>query len=346
MASEPVSFDVNQTAFPSERSKEIWYLGKNILPLDISLAEITDAEMREGCRQIYQLTREILADMYLMPEQYPAQKFDLLFNRFIKFGAVIDASGHNWLMPGAVFNKFISHFGDFETMLRKFGFSSSAVGSSIILSNEKFPLFLKYWYPLFTLCQKHGIGILSCDFRLFAKKYQLTIDDFLRTQTDRNKEYFKELHQHAISKGAILKTNFQYRKFRYINKSECVMVFEDCYPQPAVAVLYNNQYSKKRDPWTSFDLFMSIVDKQPDKDELAQYLQQHICVCTACAGKRTSDACCGRWVDIHGKRLRLSVCHTELCRYFDTPESPGAFDYDIQMLKRMIDIRVEQIAKE
>lgn len=341
-----ISFDVNQTEFPNERIKEIWFLGKNIVPIEISLADITDTEMREGCTQIYQFTREIFSDMYNKPEQYRSLHFDLLFSRFIKFGALIDESGFNWVIPSDAFKK-IKHFGDFETVLMKFGFRLSKAGSHTMLSNEKYPLFLKYWYPLFKTCQKRGMSIMSCDFRLFTKKFKLTIDDFLCTQTDKDKATFKEFNEYAISKGAKLETNFQYRKFRYIYKNECILIFENIEMNPCIVVPYNNQYSKKRDSWISFDLFIAKALKQPDKDELIKYIQNEICICSACSGRKVgpkkSDECCGHWLDIHGVRRMAATCHPEISKCHNLKESHEYTDYDVQMLKRMIDIRISQI---
>lgn len=335
MTIELVNFDVNQTMFPSEQSKKIWHTGKHILPLEITLASITGTEMRDGCIQIYQLTNELYSDMYRNPERYPQTTMDFIFNRLITFGALIDESGYNWIMPCGVFNKHIRHHGDYTAIFKLWGFKTVEVGSNTILSNNKYPLFLKYYHPLYKSGVKYGISATNCDFRILTNKFKHAIDDVLRVKADRIKVYFKDLHEYAISKGTRLYTHFQYRKFRYMYKSECVMVFEDWYPDPSVIVLYNNQYSRTRDPWTSFDLFMTMVDKQPDKDELTQYLQEYICV--------TDDASSGHWVEIHGARRNLAVSHTELCRYFDARESPGAYDYDVQMLKRMIDIRIEQI---
>jgi hypothetical protein len=344
MAIKLLSFDVNQTEFPNERSKEIWYLGKNIVPLEISLRDLTDIEMRKGCTQIYQFTREIFSDMYIKHEQYPSQNFDLLFNRFIKFGAKIDQGGFNWIVPIEVYKKYMKQFDDLETILKKFGFKTSGIGNNIILSNEKYPLFLKYWYPFFELCQKRGVSVLSCDFRVFGKKYRLTFDDLLRTQTEKDQAYFIELQEYAIKKGARLDTHNQYRRFTYIYKKEYVLIFGD----PCTLIVpYNNQYSRKRDSWVSFDLFMAEIEKQPDKNELIKYVQNEICICNACSGRKVGpkkiDERCGHLLDINGVKRMAAACHPEIGKRKEKKGEMKYTDYDIKMLKRMIDIRIVQI---
>ena len=65
-----MTFDVNQTEFSSDRQKEVWRVGCAIVPIDISLADITDSETREGCTQIYNWTSEYLETFYNHPEQF------------------------------------------------------------------------------------------------------------------------------------------------------------------------------------------------------------------------------------------------------------------------------------
>jgi hypothetical protein len=171
-----------------------------------------------------------------------------------------------------------------------------------------------------------------------------SIDDFLRTQSDKNKMYFIDLHKYAIDKGAKIETHNQYRRYRYIYKNEYILLFE---MRPSIIVPYNNQYSRKRDSWVSFNLFMTEVVKQHDKDELIRYIQNKICVCSACSdrkvGPKKNGECCGHWLDIYGIKRMAASCHPEIEISLNPKESQGSIDYDIKMSKRMMDIRVMQI---
>jgi hypothetical protein len=175
-----------------------------------------------------------------------------------------------------------------------------------------------------------------------TKKSKITIDDLLCTKTGRDKKYFTELHEYAISKGTKLETHNQYRRFRYIYKKEYVLVLD-----PYISVQYNNQYSRKRDSWVSFNLFMDEIEKQPDKDELIKYVQKEICVCHSCSnrkvGPKNENERCGHWLDIYGVKRYAAACHPEISKVHIPKELQIYTDYDIQMLKRMMDIRIEQI---
>jgi hypothetical protein len=201
MAIKLIDFDINQTEFSSEQSKKIWHIGKHILPLEITLANITDHELREGCTQIYQAIRAILSDMYTHPDQYPCLHIDLVFSNFIRRGAILDENGYNWIIPSDVYKKYVRyHNGDFETLFQKFGFSIAETGSNTILSNEEYPLFLKYWYLTPQLSGNRSSNPSMCDFRVFAeKRYKPTFDDVLYPQSDRDKVYLKDLYEYAIS---------------------------------------------------------------------------------------------------------------------------------------------------
>ena len=63
-------FDTNQTEFINDYQRLVWQCGTHIVPLDISLADVEDEETREACQQIYDLTMEILEDMYNNPDEY------------------------------------------------------------------------------------------------------------------------------------------------------------------------------------------------------------------------------------------------------------------------------------
>lgn len=63
-------FDVNQIEFITPRQKVIWNAGRQIVPIDASLADISDLELLEGCMQIYKWTQEYFEDIYNYPKKY------------------------------------------------------------------------------------------------------------------------------------------------------------------------------------------------------------------------------------------------------------------------------------
>jgi len=173
------------------------------------------------------------------------------------------------------------------------------------------------------------------------KKHKMGINDLLKTKTQEEGIY-KDLHDYAISKNLKLETNNKYRRFRYSYKKEYVLVLD-----PYISVQYNNQYSKKRNSWESFDLFLKIVEKQSDKNELIKFIQKEICLCHSCAyrkiGPKNDDECCGHWLNIYGVKRKVASCHPEFSKCHLKKELQIYTDYEIKLLKRMIDIRILQI---
>ena len=172
-----------------------------------------------------------------------------------------------------------------------------------------------------------------------------SIDDYLIIEDDKVKQYCKKLYDYAVRKGAKIE-NYRYPyRFRYVYKKEQVLVFET--RTPYIAIPYNNQYSDKRNSWDCFKLFMIEVEKRPDKDELIEYIQKEICVCGACskrkAGPKKDEDRCGHWLDIYGMKRFAAACHPEISKAHLPKEKREYTDYDIQMLKRLMDVRFAQI---
>jgi len=82
-----MTFDINQTAFPSEKHKTIWRHGVLVLPEELSLSgkvrSLMDADLSEGCRQMRSFILHILGDMYENASSYafePWQIFSFWLN--------------------------------------------------------------------------------------------------------------------------------------------------------------------------------------------------------------------------------------------------------------------------
>jgi len=174
------------------------------------------------------------------------------------------------------------------------------------------------------------------------EKRKFSINDLFDKKTQDEIHIFKELHNYAIKNNLKLETHNQYRRYRYSYKKEYVLVLD-----PYIAVQYNNQYSKKRNSWDSFDLFLKIIEKQPDKNKLIKFIQKEICLCHSCKyrkiGPKKEEECCGHWLDIYGVRRKAAACHPEISKCHLDKEFQTYSNMDIKMLKRMIDIRILQI---
>jgi len=89
---------------------------------------------------------------------------------------------------------------------------------------------------------------------------------------------------------------------------------------------------------------MKIAETQSDSEELIAYIQKEVCACDACGGRKTaSERCVKEWTDIKGKRKLLAGCRTDITKW-KAPKSNLVYsDYGMKMLKRMVDIRLEQL---
>lgn len=323
-----MTFDVNQTEFPSEFQKKVWIMGKRVLPLEVTLTDIDDLETREGCIQIYNFTQEILEDMYINPSKYtdnrPFTYSVYLFNWMLRDGAVPSENGLCWIIPVSQKN-FENHF----SYLAPFGFTYVDKGEYKIMSNDKYPLLLKYWRIMEQLGPKGSAErwgyIQICDFRLFSKTRKNTLDDLLRTISDRNRLYFKELHDYVINKGAKREPNINGGSYKY--KNERVLVFDQNIS--CILIPYFGQLER----------FINEAKKQPDKEKLISYIQNELVLCRNCGSKN----CSGRSVEVEGVKRMICVCHEEIGK-LHKPD----FEYnddDITMLKRLIDIKFSLIDK-
>jgi len=323
-------FDCNQTEFVSDRQKEIWRTVNHIVPLEVSLADISDEEVREGCTQIYSCILEILLDMYEHTEDY-------LYQPRWYTGDYI-----SWMINGS---KPLKHHNDeYQWYLREkvcqFGFEYSEETEGWY--NDKYPLFCEYYPRMLSLAKerKKNLGgyIIRLDFRLFADKIKLTLDDLLRPLSDKEKAYCLDMHSYATAKGLKVQIRDPYMLRYTYNKLYALEIGNNPFNIKVVYRLDNGKHVPRQ-----FERFIEEAEKQPDKEELLNYIAGGICVCNACGGTKKPEARCGKWVIINGSRRLASACHPAVSKYRRGRNNAEYTDEDIAMLKRLLDIRISQV---
>ncbi len=324
-----MTFDRNQTEFTYPLQKEVWQQGVHIMPLDISLADVTDSETREGCRQIYDCIMEILADMYEHTEAYSQSPRCYTGDYLV------------WLTSGLKpLKKYTEEYNRYLQRLPQFGFVCDEVSGE--WSNPRYPLFFIY-YPrmaqLFKERKKNLGGYLErLDFRLFAPKIKLSLDDILRPLSDADRDVCLDLHEFALSKGLKPELKNPYT-IRYLYKK--LYSFELHNHPFRVQVIY--RLDNKRVLIESLDRFLQVAREQSDRDELIAYIQGGICVCTACNGARAFDKRCGVWVDIDGvRRLTAMPCCSAIGKNRRGKDTCYT-EEDVRVLKRLLEVRVKQV---
>ncbi|MCL2433363.1 MAG: hypothetical protein FWD16_02450 [Clostridia bacterium] len=343
-------FDKNQTVFPSEFQKNVWVLGRAVLPLDITLPGIIDAEMREGCIQIYRFTQELLEDMYNNPNKYnersPAVCLVYLLDWCVKEGAFLDENGFEWILPPEKADKIMSKSG--LSLLEPLGFLFSIKNEHTFIKNDNYPLLLKYWYKLYRLGPKGSAvrlrNLQACDFRLFSKAKRQTIEDLLNLVSAPDHVCIKELHEYVMAKGAKKESG----SYKYTYKKEPMVTFDQ---KPCVLISFRLETSD------SLSSYISIINTQPDKKQLVSFIENKTECCISCGHKL-----CKKGADVFicfpcGSRTGIEYRHAGItdvlgvklqpgCRYDinkGNKENKNYSNEDIKMLKRMLDIRFAQI---
>lgn len=345
-------FDVNQTTFPTPRHKAIWDLGRQIVPLGISLADITDPEIREGCMQIYNWTQDYYEDIFNNPDKYsgytPYEMFRLLddvvegqCNTTVDYLIVGNKSGYN----KRLLNLKKTHLPDLPLL---FELNVSDDSETIFLTCKKYPLFCKYFKLFYKTALARKLNrieyLIFNDFRVLALKYNRTFDDLLRVLPDKFKEYAVELHEYVLSKGAKLEAHKNYGRFFYYYKKNHLLELSQGISTPLkIESSFYSFRTVENSFEKSYKSYMEIAESQLDYNEIITCIQNGIRVCNACGIKKKIPKRCGIWKDIHGKR-RLICKGGIISVKRAAPLSLLDYnDYDIKMMKRLLDIRCEQI---
>jgi len=337
-----VNFDPNQVDFPSPRHRDIWDEGRRIVPLEVSLEDIDDPETVEGCTQIYNWTRAYFEAIYEYPERFAGQTPYGMF-RLLDDAAECRANADKGFELSPPKMRQLSS-------LRKYHLRDLAlVGLEIVdgpghknLVNKDFPLFCKYFKLFYDAAYRKKVNrveyLACCDFRVLAPKYKRTLDDLLRVLPDTLKAYAGEMDAYALEKGAKLEPHKYYAFFRYKYKKETLLTLKQNWWRGTpldIAV-----------PYGALESFLGIAEAQEDGEALIAYIQKEICACDACGGtKKASERCSGTWVDIRGVWRLPAGCHQDISKWKASKRNLEYSDYDIAMLKRMVDIRIMQIDK-
>jgi len=327
-------FNPNQTKFENNNQRDVWKYGINIVPPEVSLADVEDEEIREGCMQIYDCTMEILAYTWNNPDECEGN---------VNGYAVVYIS---WILSGiksAPFKRDVEAFSRYIQKISLFGFVYNE--DLCAWTNDRYPLFCEYYPRFVELAKKRkqnmGGYLQRLDFRLFAKRIIITFDDLLRPLSDTEKTYFLELHEYALAKRMKVKKKevshfgYTYNDFNSLGLNN----------NPAsVYVSFGLNYASDQ-----FDRFMEIIEKQPDADVLAQYIRDNIHFCDGCAANVSSRAkekekkkCGYYYINIRGKKVLSCFGSSIGTSHYSRPKRE-LNDVDIKMMKRLLDVRCEQI---
>jgi len=322
-----MNFDPNETKFASDYHHLIWQHGLQIVPLEISLADIEDKETRIACIQIYDCTMEILADMCNQPEAYTTNPS----NYTVTYLA--------WLLEGkqvAPFKRDAEAFAHYLPKVTQFGFIYDDDINE--WTNHRYPLFCDYFTRFVALYKKRkknmGDYTQRLDFRLFAKRVIHTFDDLLRPMPDTERIYFAALREYVLANGMKEKKEGPHF-FRYIYKEKVSLELRSLPTRISV-------------PFGEFEQFLALAEKEADADALIDYLLNNITICDGCAAniasrqrEKEKKKCGYYWVAIRDAKRLSCVASRITTSQYSRPRALS--DGDVEMLKRMIAIRIAQL---
>jgi len=353
-------FDVNQTEFQTGYHKSIWHRGISVLPLEITLNGISAPETREGFTQIYNFTLELLWDMYNNSDRYSDLSFlhihrDYAIEHFFRTvggwaaSKEFDDSGLCLKMI-IKDDEALKKFYLVLSLLEAFGFSCSNQNEYKVLGNNKYPLLLKYMSIFYSAAYlmtakapaKRAGLIQNCDFRVFSRVKPQGIEDLLYTLPDKSRAFYQELHNYVTEKGAKKESGF----YRYKYKNEHIVSFDY---KPSIFISY------KLKTGNSMDKFITELIKQPDKNNLLDYIKNETTICYHC-GLST----CKTYVEYfictprgrvrhphfnrHNDKIRFNEVELQPgCRYHLDDVTQSFNEDEIKILKRLIDVRFAQI---
>lgn len=240
-------FDKNQSVFPSDFHREIWWWAIGIVPPPVSLTDEIKSKCSDdvlaGCEQWHEYFNELCEDMYNNANAYiPAsarQYRDILEN--IASGGELQGDEiiwhiSEWQRYSDKLNKskaYISAGITIENCLNalkrtRFKFSSDTNNNNTIrFTNEKYP---KIFHAMHTMEQSPNIRktparhhFAHCEFRQLFKSYSANYDELLRRVSDESLYIAHAVHDFA--KSLKIQRYVHFDTIKYKHKNTRVMDF-------------------------------------------------------------------------------------------------------------------------
>ena len=201
MNKEFMTFDINQTEFPSNKHKEIWYWAVQILPEELCLSDKVkvcldsmDAELFEGCRQMRLFLLHSLGEMYVNAEKYNFTPHGYLIyclffvNKMPQCDYVI--KDEKWKMNHTEYEKIFSKAG-MEVALKTD--SNLLTKNEYVITNTLYPKMFRAMHEMFLYSRKRKehsqeSSFIKCDFRKICPGYKYAKGEariYMRGLTDR-----------------------------------------------------------------------------------------------------------------------------------------------------------------
>ncbi len=344
-------FDKNQTEFTDDKQKRIWVMGKNIVPLDISLKDIEDVDEREMFRQMHDFTIEFLSDMYENPLSYSQDVFDApeAFICVMSDLARGELDGNDLILPfdkinysGGRFDRII----DVKPYLERFGVFITVDDNEIKVVSKTYPKLLTAYTIMRKSADRFKVGSISyinvCDFRILDKKFAHSFEDYARVISDQDRIIMEDFHNYALSLKIkpIKCIYFQRIFYKYRGKRilDIDFVNKDTDPKPFMVVRWFWQGSIT---WEENKKLLTMLEEKIDQlensEKYRKYFTKYIKYCSIC---HTELGTCreGEFIEIWGRKRFLCRAGMFYTKKID--------EEAIEFFKLILKLRTEVIDKE
>ncbi|MCL2545819.1 MAG: hypothetical protein FWE06_01310 [Oscillospiraceae bacterium] len=336
-----MKFNKNQIQFENGLQWKVWRHGTKILPLDLTLRDITDDELKIGCLQVHELYNEIMVDMYVNHTQYEEDDltwfshYEGFFDTVLKCKE-LTVCGERWLIPAGKFKKLEKRLKAYRK-LQKFGFSFVVENDMVEITNRKYPLFLETIYRMQPLRHKRNTPMFECDFRVFNKKYVLTFDDIIHSFNDTQREGFSMLYEHAKSvsdKVKIKAFSSKWMIFTYRGNNVAKLT-----SAPSIDIPYSFDIKDGKHK-NRLESFLDVVSQYDKAKTILDVIKQdiHKCKLPGRSCNFIGNGCNGPIkIKIAGEDVSATNCNCNITRGRQYSVQ------DFEVYKNLIDIRIEQV---
>lgn len=327
-----MDFSVEQTRFPSEVHKNIYWAARQLTPLERSLEKIEDAKFKTSCEAYHAFVLTMLSDMYEDPEAYslPVLQLEMFLNGRKANGAKQKEPGKTKKLLSLTYNAVNGYMLFLFTIARlgvlkegalylssedmKAVSARTKTGVSPISADARINALARVglaWdgekftagQDIFTgMCALAGaaekasdfgyFAFTVCEFRNIAGKYKPVFEDYINPLIGDRRHVARALHIMALKKG--LKPQIStFWKVNYKYKGAQALCIGT--EKGELDVRITATYGGDDPALINDKLFAQSADFQ-------KYVLRHSWLCTAC-----STSHLGRFTTILGKKRRVCM---------------------------------------
>ena len=328
-------FDKNQTVFEDCIQEKVWEIGTQLLPLDVTLPHVP-AEYKSACKDLYNFTYYLLADMYEKPSAFgfeiDSAKQDYENKKQVEFyfwiiNGLINLVGNEFEMPFNKFYKLVKKFNPMSVeMLKTHGFIFEDKRAFVVIRNDMYPdmfvasnAVVEAGYANYKV--NCGYFMVYCDFRAFAK-YKRTYEDLHYVFGDTTRKIAEQFHDYNVNQKIMPQNCNYFYRVEYKQKGKIVYI-SNIYPKNQLRIYIGFAETNGE----AYKMIEDKINSYDDYENFADYCRKNLKKCTDCNPNCNKKS---NMTEIFGKKT--FVCQPYI-RIVDPKEQ------DLKHIFRLIDLR-------